>query len=154
MASAWRIVRAAHVASAFAGEGSRRLPGRWHSPGKAVVYLAEHESLAALEILVHTRPLSSTERYFSFRVEWPDELTEHLPATKLPDGWNAQIPTASSRRIGDEWLAQMRSAVLAVPSVHSTTEKNFLLNPRHPDFKKIKIAKPVAYRFDPRIAGR
>ena len=154
MASAWRIVRGARVATAFTGEGSRFSPGRWNSSGKAVIYLSEHESLAALEILVHTRPLSPTERYLSFRVEWPDDLTEYFPRKKLTPDWDARPPTIASRAIGDQWLDESRSLALAVPSLHSTSELNFLLNPNHRDFKKIKIARPVEFRFDPRLHRR
>jgi RES domain-containing protein len=154
MASAWRIVRAARVATAFSGEGSRFSPGRWNSRGKAMIYLSEHESLAALEILVHTKPLSPIDRYFSFRVEWPDERTEYFPAKKLPLNWNAQPPSIASRAIGDRWLDEKRSLALAVPSLLSTSELNFLLNPNHPDFKKIKIGKPIEYRFDRRLLDR
>src|SRR6266705_2154868 len=53
MPSAWRIVRAARVNSAFTGEGGRVYGGRWNSRGTAVVYVSEHESLAALELFVH-----------------------------------------------------------------------------------------------------
>src|SRR5438067_8805938 len=112
MASAWRIVRAARAHTAFTGEGSRIFPGRWNSRGRAVIYLSEHESLAALEILVHTKALSATERYLAFRVEWDDKLTEY--SKKLPIGWNEQPPTIASRHIGNEWLDQKRSVVLAV----------------------------------------
>jgi RES domain-containing protein len=154
MASAWRIVRAAHVATAFTGEGSRVFPGRWNSRGKSAIYLSEHESLATLEILVHSRPLSASEKYFSFRVEWDDELTEYFPIKKLPLGWNAQPPTIASRAIGDQWLEEGRSLSLAVPSLLSRSERNFLLNPNHLGFKKIKIAKPIGYRFDARLHGR
>ncbi len=154
MSSAWRIVRAARVSTAFTGEGSLFRPGRWNSRGKLVTYLSEHESLAALEILVHTRPLAPSDRFFSFRVEWPEDLTEYFPLKKLPVGWNVQPPTIVSRQIGDEWLEQKRSLALAVPSLLSTSELNFLLNPNHPDFKKVKIAKPLEYRFDPRLSGR
>src|SRR5919109_4264232 len=151
---AWRIVRAARVSTAFTGEGSRFSPGRWNSRGKAMIYLSEHESLAALEILVHTKPFSPIDRYFSFRIEWPNDLTEYWPTKKLPAGWNAQPPTIVSRAIGDQWLAEARSLVLAIPSVLSTSELNFLLNPNHPEFKKIKIHKPVEYRFDSRLLRR
>src|SRR5438128_571850 len=117
MASGWRIVRAARVSTAFTGQGSRFRPGRWNSRGKSVTYLSEHESLAALEILTHTRPLAPTERYFSFRVAWPDDLTEYFPLKELPVGWNAQPPTIASRTIGDHWLDEARSLALAVPSL-------------------------------------
>jgi RES domain-containing protein len=153
MRSAWRIVAAAHVRVAFAGEGSRLLGGRWNLPGRRVIYLSEHESLAALEILVHAMPLPPTDRYLSFRVEWDDRLTEYFPTKNLPRSWNAEVPIIETQRIGDEWLGQKRSLALAVPSVLSTCELNFLLNPNHPDFKKIKIGKPIEYRFDRRLLG-
>jgi RES domain-containing protein len=154
MPSAWRIIREARVRTAFTGEGSRFYPGRWNSRGKAIIYLSQHESLAALETLVHTRPLVATERYLSIRVEWDDALTEYFPVKKLPPRWSEQPPTIASRRIGDEWLAEQRSLALAIPSLLSTSELNFLLNPNHPHFKRIRIHKPVEYRFDTRLQWR
>ena len=154
MPSAWRIVRAARVNSAFTGEGARIYGGRWNSRGTAVIYVSEHESLAALELLVHLTPLSPDGRYLSFRLEWDDKLTEHFPAKNLPARWNAEPPDLQSMQIGDEWARAGKSVALAVPSVLSASEMNFLLNPRHPNFKKIKISQPVEYRFDSRLLNR
>jgi RES domain-containing protein len=154
MPSAWRIVRAARVHSAFTGEGGRVYGGRWNSRGTAVVYLSEHESLAALELFVHTMPLPPTERYLSFQLEWEDKLTEYFPLKNLPTRWNAEPPTFETMQIGDGWIRRGKSVALAVPSVLSTSEMNFLLNPRHTDFHRIKISKPIEYRFDPRLLNR
>ena len=154
MPSAWRIVRAARAESAFTGEGGRAYGGRWNSRGTAVVYVSEHESLAALELFVHTMPLSPTERYLSFRIEWEDKLTDYFPRKTLPPHWNAEPPTVETMLIGDEWIRRGRSVALGVPSVLSTSEMNFLLNPRHPDFRKIKISKPIEYYFDSRLLNR
>lgn len=153
MPSAWRIVRAARVNSAFTGEGARIYGGRWNSPGTAVIYVSEHESLAALELLVHLTPLLPDDRYLSFRLEWEDKLTERLPVKNLPSGWNAEPPDFQSMQIGDDWVRAGKSVALAVPSVLSASEMNFLLNPRHPDFKKIKISQPTDYRFDQRLVN-
>ena len=154
MPSAWRIVRAARVNSAFTGEGARIYGGRWNSPGTAVIYVSEHESLAALELFVHLTPLSPNDRYSSFRLEWEDKLTEYFPVKNLPANWSAEPPTFQTMQIGDEWIRAGKSVALAVPSVLSTSEMNFLLNPRHPDFKRIKISQPVEYRFDSRLLNR
>jgi RES domain-containing protein len=154
MPSAWRIVRAARVNSAFTGEGGRVYGGRWNSRGTAVVYVSEHESLAALELFVHTMPLVPTERYLSFRLEWEDKMTEYFSLKNLPPSWNAAAPTFETMKIGDDWVRRGISVALAVPSVLSTSETNFLLNPRHSDFKKIKISEPIEYRFDPRLLNR
>jgi RES domain-containing protein len=154
MPSAWRIVRAERANSAFSGEGARVYGGRWNSRGTSVVYVSEHESLAALELFVHLTPLSANDRYLSFRLDWEDKLTEYFPVKDLPPHWNAEPPTFETMQIGDEWVHAGKSVALAVPSVLSTIEMNFLLNPKHSDFKKIKISKPVEYRFDSRLLNR
>ena len=154
MPSAWRIVRAARAKSAFTGEGARIYGGRWNSRGTAVIYLSQHESLAALELLVHLTPLPQDDRYLSFRLEWEDKLTDHLSAKNLPLRWNAEPPGFQTMQIGDEWVRAGKSVALAVPSVLSASEMNFLLNPKHPDFKKIKISEPNEYRFDSRLLER
>ncbi len=154
MPSAWRIVRAARAKSAFTGEGARIYGGRWNSRGTAVIYVSEHESLAALELLVHLMPFPPIDRYLSFQLEWEDKLTEHLSPKSLPPHWKAEPPDLQTMQIGDEWVRAAKSVALVVPSVLSASEMNFLLNPRHPDFKKIKISEPIAYRFDSRLLDR
>jgi RES domain-containing protein len=154
MPSAWRIVRASRANSAFTGEGGRVYGGRWNSRGTAVVYVSEHESLAALELFVHTMPLLPTERYLSFQLQWEDKLTEYFSLKDLPRRWNAEPPAFETMQIGDDWVRRGTSVALAVPSVLSTSEVNFLLNPRHSDFKQIKISEPGEYRFDSRLLNR
>ncbi len=154
MSVGWRIVRAARGKSAFSGEGARLYGGRWNSRGTAVIYVSEHESLAALELLVHLTPLSPNDRYQSFRIEWDDKLTEYFPVKNLPAHWNAGPPIFQTMQIGDEWVRKGKSVALALPSVLSTSEINFLLNPKHPDFIKIKVSPPIEYRFDSRLLNR
>jgi RES domain-containing protein len=57
-------------------------------------------------------------------------------------------------QIGDKWVRETRSVVLAVPSAIVPAERNFLLNPAHPDFRKLRQHKPVEFFFDPRLMGR
>jgi RES domain-containing protein len=154
MPSAWRIVRAARAKSAFTGEGARVYGGRWNSRGTAVVYVSEHESLAALELLVHLTPLSPYDRYLSFRLDWDDKLTARFPVKELPLHWNAEPPIFQTMEIGDDWVREGKFVALMVPSVLSTSEVNFLLNPKHPQFRTIKISESIEYRFDSRLLNR
>ena len=154
MASAWRIVRASRAKTAFTGQGPWQYGGRWNSPGVRVVYLSEHQSTAALEIFVHRVPFVVEEEYKAFHLEWPDSLTEIFPLTKLPANWRISPPSRSTMEIGDHWALERRSAVLALPSAISPADTNFLLNPEHSDFKRIRIAPPVDYDFDARLLNR
>jgi RES domain-containing protein len=154
MASAWRIVRASRANTAFTGEGPRRYRGRWNSSGVRVVYVSEHQSTAALEVFVNRLPFILDEKYKAFHLEWPDRLTEIFPVTKLPADWKRSPPPAEAMEIGNRWVQEKRSAVLALPSALSPADTNFLLNPGHPDFKQIRIAPPIDYEFDPRLLNR
>ena len=154
MASAWRIVRASREKTAFTGEGPWRYGGRWNSQGVRVVYVSEHQSTAALEVFANRVPFILDEEYKAFHLEWADSLTERFSAEKLPDNWRVLPPPAETREIGDRWVRERRSAVLALPSVISPADTNFLLNPEHRDFKRIRIAPPIDYDFDPRLLNR
>ena len=150
MAVGWRIVKEKHSGSAFSGEGARLFGGRWNSPGTSLVYTSSTQSLAALETLVHLNP-PILFRYLAFRFEFDDSLSEQIPTAELADDWRTEPPAPSTMVLGDGWVRAGRTAVLIVPSVILTSETNFLLNPRHPEFRRIKIGSPEPFAFDPRL---
>jgi RES domain-containing protein len=117
-----------------------------------MVYCSENLALAALEILVHTQPVTLREKFRAFHVSWSERMMRSLELKKLPKGWNAQPPGPISKSIGDDWVRSARSAVLAVPSVIILFERTFLLNPRHPEFAKIKIKDAGLFALDQRLA--
>jgi len=127
---------------AFDTMGTFLYEGRWHRQGTRVVYTAEHISLAALEVLVH-----SEGKKFP-----PKSLTR----IKVPDGLKVEtvgaLSFADSQKFGDLWISEMRSAVLRVPSVAiNNLEFNYLLNPAHPDFSRITKVRTEPFPFDQRL---
>jgi RES domain-containing protein len=150
MPEAWRIVKARHAATAFSGEGAAKTGGRWNSRGVRVVYTSGTKSLAALENLVHLNP-PVRFKYVAIRIKFDDTLVESVLPKVLPPNWRIEPPPASSKRVGDVWVLEARSAVFALPSVIVSGEPNYLLNPAHPDFTKISIGKPENFTFDPRL---
>ena len=154
MGSAWRIVLQSAASTAFSGEGAQRYGGRWNSRNVRVIYASEHQSTAALEVFVHNKPFNPNEKYKAFHLEWPDSLTEQFPAEKLPANWRIFPAPLEIKEIGDRWVQERRSAILALPSVISPAETNFLLNPEHRDFKRIRIAPPTDFEFDSRLLNR
>ncbi len=86
-----------------------------------------------------------------FEADIDDDIIEYLSETDLPADWRDLPASRSTQRIGDEWVASGRSAVLCVPSVVVPGHFNFLLNPSHPDYSRIVIRGPHAVNFDPRL---
>ena len=154
MASGWRILKARHAASAFSGEGGRHAGGRWHSRGTPVVYLSAHQSLAALEVFVHTQPLSVRQGYVVIEAKWDDALTETWPRDALPPDWRAMPAGVSTAAIGDRWVKEARSVILALPSAIIPAETNYLLNPAHPDVRQVEIGNPIPFVFDQRLLAQ
>ena len=151
---AWRIVKQKHVKDAFSGEGARRYGGRWNSKGTAIVYTAQSQSLAALEIMVHTEFPELLEYYAAIPVTFEEVLIEKLDVSRLPKDWRAYPAARAVRALGDDWIASRNSVVLQVPSVVIPSENNFLLNPAHRDFAKLEIGEAKTFEFDPRFRGK
>jgi RES domain-containing protein len=151
---AWRITKQRHARTAFSGEGARLYGGRWNSPGVPLVYVAQSQSLAILEVLVHLDAPALLEKYVFLEVDCDASLVIDLDRSPLPKNWQSDPVPDAIQAIGDRWVSSGNSAVLRVPSVLVPEESNFLLNPRHPDFGKIGISRPHAFRFDPRLGRR
>jgi RES domain-containing protein len=150
--SAFRLDKAKWGKQAFTGQGASLEGGRWNPAGVSVVYASQHLAMAAMEKLVHLNPgLGSKVQYVSFRIHFFDTPIETLPLDKLPSGWDAKPARAEIQRLGAEWFASRRTAILQVPSAIIPSEWNFVLNPTHPDFARITIEPPVPFAFDPRL---
>jgi RES domain-containing protein len=151
---AWRIVKRKFAASAFSGEGARQFGGRWNSQGTVVIYTAQSQALAALEILVNVAYSELLAHYIAVPVTIDSSLISVLDQARLPKDWRADPAPVAVRALGDEWCSNRLSTVLQVPSAVIPAESNFLLNPLHPDFCKLDIGKASPFRFDTRLRGR
>lgn len=146
----WRLVRKRRLPDAFTGEGSRIAGGRWNSPGIRVVYTSSSLSLATLEYLVRANALRAPQDVYSIWADIPDDLKlEIIRPDQLVKRWRQyDPPILALRDLGDAWFARARTAVLRVPSAVIPIENNFLLNPTHDDFDKIKIGQSMRARFE------
>ena len=151
---AWRITQKKRAKTAFSGEGARLYGGRWNSPGVPMVYVSQSQALAVLEVLVHLDTPALLAQYVFLEADIDDSLVTVLERSTLPRNWKADPVPGAVQVIGDRWVSSGRSAVLRVPSVLVPEESNFLINPRHPDFTKIAVSRPQAYRFDSRFVRR
>src|SRR5271168_49866 len=90
--------------------------GRWNSPGKRVIYAAQSYAGALLEVLVHANLGVVPRTHAAIEIHIPDDISHEVLSSHALEGWAAENNVAS-RRFGDLWLDQRRSAVLLVPSV-------------------------------------
>lgn len=150
MLSVWRITTAAFARSAFSGEGARLYGGRWNPKGVPMVYAAGNQSLAMLEMLVQDQPLRA--RYLMIEARIPNGVTiDRVRIGDLPSDWREIGARGKLQAIGAEWARKRSAAVLAVPSAIVPLESNYLLNPLHAAFKRIKIGKPSTVETDLRL---
>lgn len=151
MIQAWRVVKEQYADDAFSGEGARLAGGRFNSPGIAVVYTASSLALAELEILVNLPTARLLESYVAFRVYFDASLLQALQDADLPAHWRTDPAPQAVKQIGDQWVQNAESAVLSVPSAVVPAERNYVLNPAHPDFDEIVIEGPFDPGIDPRL---
>ncbi|HEV8640805.1 MAG TPA: RES family NAD+ phosphorylase [Methylomirabilota bacterium] len=150
MIRVWRITRARHAA--FDGEGARRHGGRCTRPGIPVVYTSASLALAALEIFVNLERPQPPGDLVAIAADIPETLTiSRLPPSELPANWRSYPAQEALAELGTRWARELKSAVLAVPSAVIPQELNYLLNPLHSRFKRIRVGAPEAFRFDARL---
>lgn len=127
-------------------------PARWNSKDVRVIYTAGTRALACLENVVHRTSRGLHDNFRTILIEIPDDLKIMVIHRKdlKPDWQNfANIPFTQA--IGDKWVKEMNSAILQVPSVIIPEEYNYLLNPLHKDFDRIRYLGNEPFRFDGRI---
>ena len=115
-----------------------------------MVYTAANRSLAMLEMLVQDQPLRA--RYIMIEARIPSGVTiDRVRIDDLPSDWREVGARRKLQAIGAEWASKLGAAVLAVPSGIVPPELNYLLNPLHPAFRRIKIGKPSIVETDLRL---
>ena len=146
----WRITSSRRARTAFSGDGARLYGGRWNPKGVPLVYVAESRALAMLEMLVQDEPLAA--RYVVIPAALPEGLRiEQVDPRRLPADWRSPRRVEGTRGIGAAWAASRRTVALAVPSAVVPGDANYLLNPLHPDFKRIRVGRPSLLVTDIRL---
>lgn len=135
----------------LSGEGGLHFSARWHTAGRRVVYLAESPAGAMIEVLVHLE-LDEADWPRSYRLlqaEYPDGVAVETLKPATAKSWKTSL--ASTRKLGDEWLRSGRSALARVPSAILPETWNVLLNPDHPDAKRVRILRTLRAEYDRRL---
>ena len=155
MKTLWRISNHCDLE----GLGGEKSDGRWHTAarGKRIVYLSESPAGALLESLANLKgnPAPFPETYQLLEVSVPDDIYASMvfpsggsPASRA---FYKALPQSLSRKKGNSWLHRSVSALAGVPSFPSPFSLNILLNPKHPDARKISIKACRRIKYDRRL---
>ena len=147
--TSYRIVDPRGTYPIFDATGSTHHPGRWNTPASPMIYTSEHYSTAMLEKLVHgSGQLPPDQHYVAVTI--PNGISyEVLDTAALPD-WYLES-CATSKPFGQAGQQQKRSLMLIVPSVVARFEKNFLINPEHPEIRHVTTSLHQPVWWDRRL---
>jgi RES domain-containing protein len=144
----YRICLAKYADDLFAS-GYR---ARWNYKDQFVIYTASSRALACLENVVHRSGEGLNDQFRVLVIDVPDDLlVEEIALGQLPSNWEKASRYAVCQPLGAAWYTQRSSAVLRVPSSIIPQESNYILNSRHPEFKRIQIVTREEFGFDARI---
>lgn len=134
----------------LSGKGAAMYGGRWNSKGTYILYTASTASLALLETVVHFTGLPQ-QGFCLLELDIPGSKQLVLDEKKLSTGWRSYPSPAGLKKLGDDFIKKGEFLSLKIPSAVFPEEFNFLLNPLHPDFKKIRIIRQKPFTLDQRL---
>lgn len=132
------------------GKGAAMYGGRWNTKDIYMLYTAQSAALALLETVVHIGKIPE-QGYCMLTLQIPADKIETQSIDKLPALWQANPAPDELKLIGDKFIKAGKKLALKVPSVIMPEEYNILLNPMHPDFKKVKLAAKKNIGIDERL---
>ena len=104
------------------------------------------------EVAVHLNLATLPSDFMMLEIYIPDEIEiEELSLKSLSNEWNMHPHYLETQKLGDEFINLLETCILKVPSAVVKGDFNYLINPHHPDFKKIDIASVYNFPFDKRL---
>ena len=147
----YRIARKKYARD-ISGLGAKKVGGRWNFPGMALLYTSGSISLAMLEVAVHLPLEKIPSGFYLIKIKVPDShLIVKPDMNKLPLNWALSVHAPYSQKLGDDFVNDGKYLVLKVPSAVVPDEFNYLINPEHEDFGKVKILEVKELNFDKRL---
>lgn len=136
----------------LSGIGASRYGARWNSKGTDIIYTAQNRALAMAEVLVHLTLATLPIGFCMISIFIPEEISiSEIDMGMLPKNWNEFPEQIGTQNIGDAFISDTNFCVIKVPSAVVKGDFNYLINPHHQDFNKIKITNQEDFPFDKRI---
>lgn len=114
---------------------------RWNHHGIPMIYLSNFSSIAINEMISIKGSTVAKSNWKICTLEIEDSIAE-LSLSDIPKDWNIRPARKSTKDLGTLWANNMSTVCLKVPSARLNLsaypiEHNLLVNPLHPDFRKV-----------------
>ena len=135
----------------LSGKGAEVSGGRWNNKGRQVIYTGESRALCTAEVAVHT-PLGIVPvNYYLQSIKIPKVDIVEISISQLSKSWRNFPHEISTKIIGDKLIDENQHLIIKVPSAVIQDEFNYLINPRHKLFPKVRLLKIEEFKFDRRL---
>jgi RES domain-containing protein len=149
----YRIAKSTYIHD-LSGMGAREFGGRWNHKGTSIVYTSESRPLAILECLVNL-PMPVSPKALDLKIAAiviaDDIIPKRISISDLPSNWRDYPAPLELADIGTKWARKKETLLLRVPSAIVHQEFNILINPLHPDIRRVKISHIEDYRINHRL---
>ncbi len=134
----------------ISGTGAKLYGGRWNDLGIPALYSSSTISLSLLEVLVNSHTLEELSSLILMKISIPGSLETSVQKLKnLKRDWFTDFDY--SKWIGSEFLKANELLLLECPSAVIHEEMNFMINPQHKHYNRIKVVSNDAFKFDERL---
>jgi RES domain-containing protein len=140
-----------NYAEDLSGEGAKIYGGRWNNKGIPCVYSAESRALAMLEYTANIDVDFLPSDLYLTTIEVPSRSIFKIDINRLPADWKSSPSPSSLKEIGSLILADLKFAIVKVPSVIMEEEFNYILNPLHPSSGAFKVIGSRPIKIDRRL---
>lgn len=136
----------------LSGKGAEKTGGRWNSRGVAMLYTSQSRALCTTEIAVHSSLGIIPANYWMIEIELPDIIDVfEIGSAKLSRDWKTFPHQHSTQAIGDDFVRAGKYLIMKAPSAVVQGDFNYLINPAHSLFHKVKIKGAELFEFDERL---
>ena len=117
-----------------------------------MIYAAESRVLAIVEVMVHITLANLPSDFIMVEINVSKDMQiKILKPNILDPSWNSNPFSRSTQTIGDDFVHLNKNYLLKAPSTVVEGDFNYLINPRHKNFTKMKISKAENFPFNLKI---
>lgn len=149
-----RIFRLAKkkYADDLSGIGAELTGGRWNNKGTRIIYTSDSRALCTAEIAVHMPVGLIPKDYYLITLEIPDKISfKQIDSKLLPINWMDFPYSNITQDIGEDFISKGDFLILKVPSAVVQGDYNYLINPNHREFGKVRLISKEKFNFDERL---